>query len=211
MHYTTDKTQRYLTLGAQALSKIFAPSLLPLIGFVLLLTFSYLNMLPNTYKAIMLLLVGLFTVVIPRRSVKAYRNICERSTRVADLRERRVVPYVLSISSYSVLLYIMHLMHMPTFTLAVITACVVIQVVCAIFNTWIHVSTHAAGMGGLVSMIMAFSLVFSFNPIMWLCIGIILCGLVCSARIVLERHTLGEVGLGVVIGLACGWCAVAFI
>lgn len=55
--------------------------------------------------------------------------------------------------------------------------------------------------GGLVS----FSALFSYNPVVWLCLFILIAGILGSARIVLGHHTLGEVLSGFVVGLVCAF------
>ena len=60
-----------------------------------------------------------------------------------------------------------------------------------------------AGAGGVIGGLVAFSELFSYNPVGWLCIFILIAGVLGSARIVLRHHTLGEVLAGFVVGLVC--------
>ena len=53
--------------------------------------------------------------------------------------------------------------------------------------------------GGLV----AFSALFDYNPVWWLCIFILIAGILGTARIILRHHTLGEVMGGFAVGLIC--------
>ena len=55
---------------------------------------------------------------------------------------------------------------------------------------------------------MGFSIIIPFDPTAWLCLTILLCGMVCTARLILRQHTLGEVGLGAAVGFACGLASV---
>ena len=50
-----------------------------------------------------------------------------------------------------------------------------------------------AGMGGIVGGLVSFSALFSYNPVWWLCLFILVAGILGSARIILQHHTLGEV------------------
>lgn len=204
-------TNKYLILWAQVVSLIFTPWYLPLLSFVLLLTFSYISAMAWAGKLILIGLVYLFTVLMPYWSVSVYRRVNGWTRHEMGQRERRVVPYVLSIICYTALLYVMSAFRLPSFTMAVIAAALAVQVVCAVVNIWVKVSTHAAGTGGIIGALMAFSLIFRFDPTLPLCLGILICGLVCTARMILRQHTLGELGLGVLIGLLCGWCSVVFI
>ena len=51
--------------------------------------------------------------------------------------------------------------------------------------------------------ITVFSSLFNYNPVGWLCIFILIAGMLGSARIILRHHTLGEVLGGFVVGLVC--------
>ena len=100
---------------------------------------------------------------------------------------------------------------MPRFTLGIIAGALVIQLVCALLNRWVKVSTHAAASGGVVGALLAFSLIFSFDPTGWLCLTVMLSGMVCTARLILRQHTLREIGWGVVIGFLSGFCCILLI
>ena len=66
-------------------------------------------------------------------------------------------------------------------------------------------SEHMAGMGGIIGGLVSFSALFSYNPVVWLCLFILIAGILGSARIVLGHHTLGEVLSGFVVGLVCSF------
>ena len=72
-------------------------------------------------------------------------------------------------------------------------------------------STHSAAAGGVVGALMGFSFIFAFNPVFSLCLSVTLAGAVGSARLILRQHTLGEVGLGVLVGLLCGFLGVLMV
>jgi len=60
----------------------------------------------------------------------------------------------------------------------IIVAALGIQVVCAIINLWWKVSTHTAAIGGVAGALLAFSVMFMFNPTWWFCLIILLAGMV---------------------------------
>lgn len=202
---------KYIILTARFVSQLFSPFYLPVVAFAVLLMFSYLNLLPFLYKALLLTAVYIFTVVLPRFSIFLYRKLNGWKRHQLVRRERRYVPYVLSITCYAVLLYLMDSLHMPRFTMGIISGALAIQIVCALLNRWVKVSTHAAASGGVIGALMAFSLIFTFDPTLWLCLTILMSGLVCTSRLILRQHTLREVGWGTLVGIVCGWVCIVFV
>ncbi|MBD9034941.1 MAG: hypothetical protein EGR33_00800 [Prevotella sp.] len=196
-------TNRYLILTAQVISVVFSPFYLPVVAFVVLLFFSYMSYTSWQYNAQVIGMVALFTVILPKLAIYAYRKINGWTRHQLSRRERRIVPYILSISSYTTLLYMMDHMRMPRFTLGIVAGALAIQIVCALINPWLKVSTHAAASGGVIGAVMAFSLILNFDPTNALCLAVLLSGLVCTARMILRQHKLTDLGLGVLIGMAC--------
>ena len=87
----------------------------------------------------------------------------------------------------------------------ILLAALSIQIVCAIINVWWKVSTHSAAIGGVAGALIAFSFKFAFNPVWWLCLVLILGGMVGTARIILRQHTLSQVVTGYLIGFLCAF------
>lgn len=195
---------KLLILTAQFISLLFQPFYLPVVAFVVLLLFSYLNALEFSTKITLLGMVWVFTVFLPRLFIYFYRRLNGWTRHQLGRRERRIVPYVLSIACYATLLYLMSRSHMPHFTLSIIIAALAIQIICALINPWFKVSTHAAASGGVVGALLGFSHIFNFNPTAWLCLCILLSGAVCTSRLILRQHSLAELGWATAIGFVCG-------
>src|SRR3712207_9123125 len=104
-----------MILTARAVSKVFSPFYLPLVGLVALFVFSYLSMLPVFYKLTVLLLVYVFTALLPTLLIRLYRNSQGWSLIELGSRERRMVPYVISILCYFTCIYLMNVFHIPHF------------------------------------------------------------------------------------------------
>ena len=119
-----------------------------------------------------------------------------------------MIPYVISIACYFLCYYVMKSLHMPHFMYDIVIAAIAIQILCAIINHWWKISTHTAAIGGTTGAVMAFSFIFGFNPLWWICALILLAGIVGTSRTLLRLHTLGEVAGGFLIGLFAGFGAV---
>lgn len=199
---------RKILIFAKILSSVFRPTYYPVIGFVLILTLTYLSLLPWIFKLWLLAMVYVFTVAIPYIGVLLYRKIHGWSASDLRIQHRRAVPYILHILSYLCCLGICHNMHIPPFLGGMIVVSLMLQCACVLINVWWKVSMHSAGSGAIIGALIAYSFIFNFNPIWWLCGAILLSGLVMNSRLILRQHTLGQVFGGTGIGILCGFLGI---
>ena len=141
---TNNKT---LILSAQAVSLLFSPFYMATIIFAILMMFSYLNLMSVADRLTGLVLVYLLTVILPRLCIFLYRKVNGWTRHQMGRRERRFVPYIISILCYGLMLYLMERLKMPRFMMGVIVCALSLQIVCALTNIWLKVSTHAAASG----------------------------------------------------------------
>lgn len=200
--------EKEIIFTAKVLSVLFTPFYLPILGLLILFIFSYLSLLPLTYKLFLLLMFYLFTVFLPTALIRFYRRYQGWTLIELGSRERRAIPYVISIFSYLLCYYIMAATHVPHFMGSILIAALVIQVACAIINLFIKISTHTAAIGGVTGALLPFSVIFSFNPVWWLCIVLLLAGMVGTSRMILRQHSLRQVVLGYLAGVACSFVSV---
>ena len=205
------KRQKQIILTARLLSMLFTPFYLPIVGIALLFLFSYLNMFPWSYKIQVLLMVYLFTVILPSLLIHVYRRYQGWNLIELGHREKRMIPYILSIISYFTCVYVMERLHMPHFMGSIIVAALAVQIVCALINIWWKISTHTAAIGGVAGALFAFSYYLGFNPVWWLCLVIIVAGMVGTSRMILRQHSLSQVVGGFAVGFLCAAVSILFI
>lgn len=197
--------EKNIILTARAMSLIFTPFYLSIVGLAALFIFSYMNMYPWQYKLWVLGIVYFFTILLPTLFIYAYRRYRGWTLFELGKKERRVVPYFISIICYFFCYYVMHAVHIPHFMSSILVAALMIQIVCAMINLWWKISTHTAAIGGVAGALLAFALIFSYNPVWWLCGVILLAGLVGSSRMILRQHTLTQVVGGFFVGLVTAY------
>ena len=196
---------------SRVLSVIFNPFLVPLSAFVLLFSFTYLNIMPPQYVIFVLSIVVTFTILAPGIFILLYKWMNKWSMQEMSERKRRFIPYVMTMMSYTTCLIIMKRMHFPFYFSSIIVATLLCMVVCALLNLRWRISVHLAGCGMFIGGLLAYSLLFYFNPIGWLCGFILLAGIQGTARISYHQHTLFEVIVGFVAGMFCGVIGILFI
>lgn len=195
--------EKRLIQTSRTLSALFSPFYAPEWILVGLFFFSYLRLLPISYRLMILVMVYAFTVLIPRFGINIFRVLNKWTHWQLSHREHRHMPYLLTVLSYAVCLYIMTSMNVVMFIRGVVMAALVSQLICALINVWWKVSTHMVGMGGLVGSLIAFSLLFFYNPVWPTCFLVLLSGALGSSRIILRQHTLEQVLAGFGIGFVC--------
>lgn len=198
-------------MAAHVISAAFAPFYLSLVGMAALFLFSYLNLLPWMYKFTVLLLVYVFTILLPTFAIRLYRQERKRTLFHFGKKERRMVPYIISIVCYFLCCYVMEMFHTPHFMISILLAALVIQIACAMINVWWKISTHSAAAGGVTGALMAFSEIFAFDPTLWLCLCLLLAGTVGSSRMILRQHNLPQVTVGFLLGWAAAFFTVILL
>lgn len=203
--------EKDIVMTAKVLSAVFNPFFLPVVGLLALFIFSYLSLLPWTAKLYILVLVATFTILLPTTLIRIFRRWRGWSKEDVLVRERRIVPYIITIICYLLCYHIITTNHIPYTIGSIVMASLIIHVVCAIVNHWWKISTRTAAIGGVAGALMAFAEIFSFNPLWWLSIIIILAGMVGTSRIILGQHTLAQVVTGFLLGMTCAILSVLFI
>lgn len=199
-HIIADKN---LIRTARVVSAIFTPFSIPFLAFLILFIFSYLRIMPLQYKLIVLGVVYCFTILMPTLTIFIFRKINGFSAQDLAERKHRFVPFILTITSYVFCLLMMHRLNIPWYMTGIILASLIMMVICIVVNLRWKLSEHMAGSGAIIGGVVAFSALFGYNPLNWLCLFILIAGVLGTARIILQHHTLGEVIGGFVVGLVC--------
>ena len=207
-HPSQHRLESYLLLVAHWLSAIFRPEFFPLLGFGALFLFTYLSILPWAFKGAVLLLVLLGTVLLPRWTILFWRRARGWERHLLRLRQNRYFPYLIYILYYAFTLHTLNRFHLPHYMSGILVGSLLIQSVCFLINLRWKVSMHCAGAGGVIGALAGYSILFYFNPLGWLCLCILLAGLLGSSRMLLRQHTLWQVIAGTLLGVLCGFLGV---
>lgn len=205
------RREKQIILAARILSLLFTPFWLPIIGLTALFLFSYLSIFPWYIKLQVLILVYFFTIMLPTVLIHGYRRYHGWTLIELGHREKRMVPYLISILCYFCCVYVMQRLHMPHFMGSIVVAALVVQIVCAIINVWWKISDHTAAIGGMGGALFAFAEYLNFNPVWWMSLIFLVGGTIGTCRMILRQHTLGQVVGGFWVGFICAAFAVFFL
>ena len=200
--------EKQIIYAARVVSMVFTPFYLPILGLAAMFFLSYLSQYLLSYKFQVLAIVYFFTILLPTLLIHLYRHYHGWSLIELGSRERRIVPYVISILSYFICVYLLEQMHTPYFMRSIVVCALIIQIVCALVNVWWKISTHTAAIGGVAGALFIFSEVFRFNPTWWFSLVLVIAGILGSSRMILRQHTLLQVVAGFVIGFFCAFFAI---
>lgn len=192
------------------ISALCTPFVAPFLAFVVLFFFTYLAILPLSYRLLVLLIVYLFTIFLPAMGFHLYRRLMGWKLSAWRDRRKRLVPYAITLFCYLLCYFVMQRMSLPRYMYGIIMGVVVATALSALANFRWKVSEHMIPLGGGTAGVVIFSFLLNYNPLVLLSVFILLSGVVGSARIILKHHTATEVFWGYAIGFlslffALGW------
>lgn len=157
-----------LEVSSRIISGIFTPFMIPFVAFFLLFFFTYLRIMPIQYKLIVLGIVYCFTILMPMLAIYLFQKINGWGIHELGHREKRFVPYALTIISYVTCLITMYKIHLPRYMSGIIVAALICMILCTLINFKWKISTHVASSGMMVGGLLSYSFIFNFNPVWWL-------------------------------------------
>lgn len=201
----------WLDRSAHIVSLVFNPFIVTTAVFVMLFGCTYLRMLPAFYKQIAIGTTFSFTTFIPLTGIFVYLKLNKCSINQLNVRTWRHVPYLLTIAGYAACIYTMHRISLPIYMPHIVLTSLNCLTICMVINYFWKVSIHAAASGLLIGSLVSFSLIFQFNPLILLCVFVLLAGIIGTSRIIAGQHSLSEVIVGFCIGMFCGIAGILFI
>ena len=202
---------RFIIVLARILSTVFRPTYYPTVGFFILMMATCLALLPWSFKLAILGMVYVFTVALPAGAIYIYRRIRKWSQHELRHQQKRWVPYIIYLICYIACMQTMMALRLPRFMINIIAVSALIQCSCILINIKWKISMHSAGSGGVIGALVAYSTIFSFNPVWWLCLAILVSGLVMTSRMLLRQHSLWQVLSGTAVGILCGYYGIMLI
>ena len=192
-------------------SIIFHPLLIPTWGFLLLSNSGfYFAILPWSVKKFLLLIVFIFTCLLPALSIwlltlnPKFDIKLEKST-------ERILPLLMS--SFFYYLGYLILERMPVFQIynVFLIGSVLVQIMLIIVSLKWKISVHLAAIGGLIGGFVGLSFRAQENPVLILSFLILVAGMVATSRLILLKHTNSQVYAGFTLGFLIVNLIVIFI
>ena len=186
---------------AKALSFLFHPLLMPLLGVVFIFyTDSYVSYLPSDIKRIILLVVGANTFGLPLLMMPLFMQFGVVKSLAMESNKERILPLAFTLIPYILSVYFLIKLPIPFVIAAFMLGASLIVASCLIISYWWKISIHMVGVGGLVGFIIAFSIRLYTDVLPYLLISIFIAGLLASARLYSKAHKPIQVYSGFALG-----------
>ncbi|RNC63524.1 hypothetical protein [Proteiniphilum sp. X52] len=186
---------------ARLISTIFQPLLMPIYGVMLLFVYTYFGVTYLQQFWLIITPVILFSFVIPAILIFMLYKIRVISDLSLKVRRERIYPYMVTLLSYSVMIFFYYRMRMPLWFLMIMVSSVAIMIAAILITLKWKISAHMFGIGGLIGGAMSVSYFVEHSNPYFMFMGLfIIAGLVGTSRLILKRHTLAQVIAGFLLG-----------
>ena len=168
-----------------------------------------LGMTPEARK-MLLGLIFVTTYLIPGAATYLlYRSGAIGSLTLAERRERRL-PLFFTTVFYSLTTWLFYReLRFDALPYQVMFLTSVALLLTFLISFFWKISAHSVGLGGVIGMLMALNAQLPDNGLLYPLVGTILAGgMVISARLALQAHTLAEVTAGFLLGTSVGLCLI---
>lgn len=207
------RATRAETIGAKIISWLFHPLLMPTYSVLFYyFSFTHIRMTVQIGRVgficgmilmLTFLTPGVSTFFLVRRGSLGKMELPER--------QERLFPIVYTTIIYFVALMVIRGKGLPVFIEVFLLGSVVALLFAALMNFITKISLHGLGIGGLAGGMLA-AFLFIPNGNLWLVIAVfLLCGIVGTARLILQAHRPAEIYTGLVSGFCIEFAAIFFL
>jgi hypothetical protein len=190
-----------LTKAAEVLSVIFHPIFIPLYGLLIIYSSpTLLSFIPFQLKWMMFILVLTNNVILPL-SLAAILYVRGAIT-AFNTRDRneRVILLSFALIMYTLTAYLILRMQVPNLFRAYFISVAIVTLIILLITTFYRISLHAAGIGGLLVLIIIMVVLYDISTVWQLVSVLLIGGALMSSRIYLDDHTPSEVWTGLAAG-----------
>lgn len=192
-----------LTKAAEVLSVIFHPIFIPLYGLLIIYSSpTLLSFIPSQLKRMIFILVLTNNVILPLALATILYVRGAITTFNARDRNERVILLTFALMMYTLTAFLLLRMQVPNLFRAYFISVAVVTLITLLITTFYRISLHAAGIGGLLVLIIFMIVLYDISTVWQLTSVLIVGGSVMSSRIWLDDHTPSEVWTGLAAGAA---------
>lgn len=202
---------RHLISLSKVVSAVFNPFYFTFVAFVLLLTCTYLRILPLFYKVYILSVIFFFTILLPMLGIFLYGKIMKHPKGYLRKRENRLTPYAITLLSYLFGYLSMQKLFIPHYMGSIVVSVLLSMLVCSMINTRWKISAHMTMCGVMTGVLFGWGFLSYANILPLLAAVIFIAGLLGTARMILREHTISQIFAGYINGIICSIIGIIYI
>lgn len=186
---------------ARVLSVVFHPLFVPLYGLLIIYSSpTLLSFIPFEMKRIIFVLVTANNVILPLSVAAILYSRGAIKTFNARDRNERVLLLTFALMMYAVTAVLLMKIPVPNLFKAYFISIAIVTLITLVITAFYRLSLHAAGIGGLLSLVAFMILLYNISSVWQLITVLLLGGAVMSARIYLDDHKPSEILSGLLVG-----------
>lgn len=207
---TTDKSPWGIV--SHTVSWLMVPMLMPVYGTILIFTLSILSLSSAATRLWFTAIVFGINVMLPVLVIILLKWFGIVSDPGLNVRKERSIPYIVCILCLLATAWFMYVKHAPAMFCLFYVGGAIGGLVNLLINFKWKISAHAAGVAGILALLIRISSdgFPQGNVMLWLLIWILLAGGTGSARLYLQRHTFWQVMAGYAVGFLSVYITTAF-
>lgn len=187
---------------ASVASDVFSPLLMATYAMAVALWLTPMNRLPTGVRGWSTAGVFFITALIPGLTVYMLMRAGKVSDASISDRRERPIPFLVSVACYVGASFYVGALHAPRWLVCFLVAAAAVAVLELIVSLWWKISAHTGAAGGLAGFVFWLGVRGALigDPLVLISIAILLVGVLGWARLVLRRHTVGQVLAGALLG-----------
>lgn len=190
-----------LTIAAEVLSVAFHPIFMPLYGLLIIYSSpTLLSFIPAGLKRMIFILAVTNNVMLPLALAAVLWARGAITTFNARDRNERVLLITFALLMYTLSAGLLMKMQVPLLFRVYFISLAVVTLITLIITSFYMISLHAAGIGGLIALIVFMIFIYDIRTVWQLVTVTVMGGAVMSSRLYLNGHTPTEVWTGFFTG-----------
>ena len=190
-----------MKVAARIITFLFHPLLMPTIGLLLILNSgTYLSLLDPAAKRAVLFVMALGTLFFPLMMIPVlyYRNLISSLQNAS--REERLLPYLVILILYVITFVYFVRLPLSRVIHGYVLSVSILLFVLLLLSVKFRICGHTAALGGICGLVFTLVLQYQTPLLGFLSAGILVAGLVASARLILGVQRPLEVYAGFILG-----------
>ena len=190
---------------SRLISAIFNPLLIPTYTIAIVMTTTLLCIVTPGTKFGVIGMIFLITAFILALSIFVLYKLKIVTDSGLNERKERFIPYLITALCYVGAAFYLSSIHAPVWLIMFMVGATTATAICTIVSSWWKISAHATSVAGMATFIF-YLIYYQLNVlnISWLLYAaILIAGVVETTRLILNRHTLGQLLAGTLNGVIC--------